>query len=99
MSQTTKRTSKPVAPDEPLALIARIRAAHRLAIEILARGFSNENAQLEDALKAFAGHDDAIEVPDGEYPRIENWILQAFAVGVAVGQRLDVRAFETGGAR
>jgi hypothetical protein len=94
-----RNVKRAVAPDEPLALVARIRAAHRLAGKILGRGFSNEHAQLENALKAFAGDDDVIEVPDGEYPRIENWILQAFAVGVAVGQRLDVRAFETGGAR
>ncbi len=90
-------------PYQTAWLIDRVRAAGPVAVYLLGHGLADEAGDLVYQLQKFAGDVESIENKgdsDRVLDKIINWITQAYAVGIAVGQRLQPGAFNTdGGAR
>jgi len=97
------RQKKPARPKpDPFPtfpLVTSIRKAGPIAAYLLARGFDlDDGGELVTQIQTFAGDDAPIDlVQDDEFSRIMRWIEQAYAVGIAVGQRLQPGAFTARG--
>jgi hypothetical protein len=89
---------KPSPHYDPDWFVTRIQAAGPVAVYLLAHGLIDQEDDLIGRLQTFAGDTDSIELEgDLEFERIINWMTHAYAVGVAVGQRLQPGAFNADG--
>lgn len=97
--RTSHRKPEPDNVYDPAWLVGRIQEAGPIAVYLLGHGLAGEDGDLVGRIQRFAGDDNSIEVLDDirDFVRIVNWITQAYAVGIAVGQRLQPDAFNASG--
>ena len=89
------RRKIPIDPYDPAWFVNRIRAAGPLASELLVSGLLEAtDGDPVRHFQALSGDADPIAVEDDDFPRIVVWMLTAYAVGIAVGSRLQPGALE-----